>query len=152
MGKALLNYTTSVEVERTVGEIARILVGHGASSISTDYLAGRPVSVSFVLVGPRGRDAYRLPTRVDRVRAVLERQRKAGLIAPRHCTAEQAARVAWRILRDWVEAQLAIVAAGMVDLDEVLLPYQLQEGRTFFEWYAERKLEQLEAEPGDPAR
>jgi hypothetical protein len=36
------------------------------------------------------------------------------------------------------------VAADMVDLDELMLPYQIQNGRTFFEWYREKR----EALPG----
>ncbi len=36
-----------------------------------------------------------------------------------------AARVAWRIIKDWVAAQLAIVESGMVEIAEVFLPYQL---------------------------
>jgi hypothetical protein len=46
----------------------------------------------------------------------------------------------------WIEAQLALVAADMVDLDELMLPYQIQNGRTFFEWYREKR----EALPGPP--
>ena len=50
-------------------------------------------------------------------------------------------RVAWRILKDWVAAQLAIVETEMVSLDEVMLPYlRSDDGRTLYELFTERQL------------
>jgi hypothetical protein len=42
--------------------------------------------------------------------------------------------VAWRIIKDWVEAQLAIVEAEQVELVEVFLPFAQnpQTGETIF--------------------
>jgi hypothetical protein len=143
MRKPLLNYTTTVEVERTIAEIGKILVRAGASSVSTSYESSRPVAVSFTMRSTLGEASYRLPARVDRVLGVLEAQRKLGEIAPRYATKEHAARVAWRISKDWVEAQLALAASGMVDVAETLLPYEVENGRTFFEVYRQRKMEAL---------
>ena len=39
------------------------------------------------------------------------------------CNEQQAQKVAWRIIKDWVEAQMAIVEAQMADVAEVFLPY-----------------------------
>jgi hypothetical protein len=43
--------------------------------------------------------------------------------------------VAWRIIKDWTEAQLALVQAGVAELAEVFLPYAThpQTGQTFYE-------------------
>lgn len=38
---------------------------------------------------------------------------------------EQARRVAWRILKDWIEAQIALLESGMVEMEEIFLPYML---------------------------
>jgi hypothetical protein len=139
MAKPLLNYTTQVPVDRTVAEITRILVGQGASAVQTEYAACLATAVAFTLGSPRGADTYRIPARADRVLVLLERQKEAGMIAPRFATKDQAARVAWRIVKDWLEAQFAIVAANMADYDEVLLPYQLRNGRTFYDWYVDAR-------------
>ena len=49
-------------------------------------------------------------------------------------TEEQARRVAWRITKDWVEAQMAIVEAQLASLPEVFLPYAVTNtGQTLFE-------------------
>ena len=51
-----------------------------------------------------------------------------------HITPEQALRVSWRILKDWVQAQMAIVDTKMVRLEQVLLPYAIMpDGRMLYE-------------------
>ena len=53
----------------------------------------------------------------------------------------QAERVAWRILRDWVMAQMAILETEMVAMDEIMLPYMLDDqGRTAYELYQSRQM------------
>lgn len=47
---AILNYTTSVESEKTISEIQKCLVKHGATKIVTDYHEGLPSGVTFCLV------------------------------------------------------------------------------------------------------
>lgn len=41
------------------------------------------------------------------------------------CTPAQAARVAWRIAKDWLEAQSALIDAQLATLDEVMMPYMV---------------------------
>ena len=39
--------------------------------------------------------------------------------------------ITWRILKDWVEAQMALLETGMVTMDESFLPYMVSGGQTF---------------------
>ena len=131
----LLNYTTKVDVYATLGSIQAQLVKHGAKKIMQDYDDnGHITSLSFMVdtpVGPRG---VRLPANVDAVHAVLARQKVK-------CDREQAERVAWRIVKDWVEAQMAILESEMVQMDEIFLPYMLNNtGQTVFEAYRNNQL------------
>jgi hypothetical protein len=120
----LLNYTTTVSVDRTIGEIHGMLVRAGARSIMTDYDdQRRPLTIAFLVVTPIGERAFRLPANVDAVFKVLTLQSQKGQVPRRFVTREQATRVGWRIVKDWVEAQLAIIESGMVTLDQVMLPY-----------------------------
>src|SRR5215218_1457006 len=116
----ILNYTTSVTAGRTAAEVAAMLGGAGASTVATTYQDGRPAGVSFVLDTAGGRFGYTLPVKVDGVGKALRRN-----APPRYRTPQQAERVAWRIAKDWLEAQLALVEAGMAELPEVMLPYQV---------------------------
>lgn len=121
----ILNYTTSIDPHRTVGEIQKMLAAAGARGVGIEYdQGGDPIAVAFQLnvSGPLG---YRLPCRTDKVLIVLQRQHKAGKIERRYTTKEHAQRVAWRIVKDWLEAQLAIIQSEMVEVTEVFMPYQL---------------------------
>ena len=57
------------------------------------------------------------------------------------CGRDQAERVAWRILKDWVAAQMAILESEMVQMDEVFLPYMVNDsGQTLFQCYKNKQL------------
>lgn len=48
---AILNYTTVISSDKTISEIQRCLVKHGASKITTDYdTQGLPTAVTFCLM------------------------------------------------------------------------------------------------------
>lgn len=131
----ILNYTTKVDVYTTLGAIQGNLVKHGAKKIMQDYDdEGRISSLSFLINTPAGMRGVRLPANVDKVHKVLMRQKVK-------CDREQAERVAWRIVKDWVEAQMAILESEMVQIDEIFLPYMVNDnGQTLFQAYRENQL------------
>ena len=141
----LLNYTTKVNVYTTIGEIQAQLVKHGAKKIMQDYDDDSCInSLSFLINTPNGPRGIRLPANVDAVHKVLIRQKVK-------CDREQAERVAWRIVKDWVEAQMAILESEMVQIDEIFLPYMVNNnGQTLFEAYRSNQL-MLEEENGKRA-
>jgi len=52
----------------------------------------------------------------------------------RKCTREQAVRVSWRIVKDCVQAQLAICEAQVANIVEVFLPYAIMpNGNTVYQ-------------------
>lgn len=117
----ILNYTTTISAAKTATEVGAILVKAKVASTSTHYDAnGDPEGVSFTLNTPHGPREFRLPVNVDGVYAVMKADKS---LSGRHREREQSVRVAWRIAKDWVEAQVALVQAGMVTIDEVMLPY-----------------------------
>ena len=131
----LLNYTTKVDVYSTIGAIQGQLVKHGAKKIMQDYDDdGHITALAFMIDTPSGPRGIRLPANVDAVYSVLIRQKVK-------CDWEQAERVAWRIVKDWVEAQMAILESEMVQLDEIFLPYMTNhEGKTLYQAYQENQL------------
>ena len=131
----LLNYTTKVDVYTTLGAIQGQLVKHGARKIMQDYDDhGRIAALTFLIDTPAGMRGIRLPANVDKVHSVLHRQKIK-------CDREQAERVAWRIVKDWVEAQLAILESEMVQMDEIFLPYMVNNnGQTLFQAYRSNQL------------
>lgn len=131
----LLNYTTKVNVYTTLGEIQSQLVKHGAKKIMQDYDDNGHISaLTFQIDTPAGLRAIRLPANVDAVRKVLAKQKVK-------CDREQAERVAWRIVKDWVEAQMAILESEMVQIDEIFLPYMINNsGQTLFQAYRNNQI------------
>lgn len=126
------NFTTKISTEKTLMEIQKALVSHKAKAVLTEYDdEGIVTHVSFKIKTQHGELPFRLPANIDGVLKCLKRTRG---VPTRLKTREQASRVAWRILKDWIEAQLAIVEAEMVDMAEVFLPYaQGPDGRTIYE-------------------
>lgn len=131
----LLNYTTKVDIFTTLGQIQGMLVKHGAKKILQEYdEEGHITAVSFQINTPQGLQAVRLPASVDAVHRVLTKQKVK-------CDREQAERVAWRIVKDWVEAQMAILESEMVTMDEIFLPYMLDnKGNTVYSLFANNTL------------
>ena len=120
----IANATTTVDVTKTVGEVMGILGKLGASSITTRYDAGQPCGIGFELsVAGTGRH-FELPVQIAGVRKALDRE-----ASPKYRTDAQAARVAWRIAKDWLRMQAALIEARMVALDEVMLPWLLVPGQ-----------------------
>lgn len=137
---ALLNYTTQIEAVKTVGEIQGILAGHGAKSIKTDYSNdGQVEALSFLVLTPHGEVGIRLPIEPDAVLKVLTEQNRLGRVPRRYINRAQAVRVAWRIVKDWVAAQMAILETEMVKMEQIFLPYVItQGGQTLYEVMIER--------------
>lgn len=127
---AILNYTTKIDSSKTLAEIQKILASAGASAISIDYDKGRPIGLAFSLAVQGKPMAFRLPARYGAVLKVMKRDK----VEPRYCTEEHALRVAWRIIKDWVAAQMALIDAELADMAEVFMPYVItRTGSTMYE-------------------
>lgn len=146
---ATLNYSTTISAGKTVAEIQAMLGAHGANAVAVQYRDRQPVGVSFTLAGPHGDRAFTLPVNTAGMFKTLMDQWQAGEIRRGYATQEQAERVAWRVVKDWLAAQLALVAAQMATLDQVMLPYLHVDGqKTLYEAYREREQLALEVSSG----
>lgn len=128
----LLNYTTTVPVERTVERIQRYLAQHGARAILIEYVAkGEVEAVSFKVKVDAHEIAYRLPVNWPGVYQALRRSPK---VPARYCTEAQAKRVGWRNVQDWLQSQIALIESGQVRLEQIMLPFAITpEGSTVYE-------------------
>ena len=116
-----LNYTTKVSVTQTSGEMQAMLGKAGASAVAVMYEDGKPTGMSFSLPTPGGQRSFNLPVDIGAVQKLLTQQKRSS---PRvDDRPAQAQRVAWRVVKDWLAAQLALIEAQMATLDEVMLPY-----------------------------
>lgn len=129
MTASVVNYTTAAPVMQTLAEMQERLATSGASHIGVSYEDGSPIALTFMLRGPHGPRHFTVPVDVDAMQRLLRSHEDAGRFrsqrkAKGHFTSrEHASRVAWRVMKDWLAATLAIVEADMLRLDEVMLPY-----------------------------
>ena len=127
----LLNYTTKISAEKTASEIVGILVQKGARNILMDYdEKGKVTSVKWRVKTEHGPLEFGLPVKVEAVMQIMTRDKV--LLSDSVKRREQSERVAWRILKDWVEAQMALIESGMVRMEEVFLPYMLSGDQTLY--------------------
>lgn len=121
----LKNYTSQVPAKRSIDYIETQLVKHGARSVLKIYNDNQRVSgICFTLPVNGNEFPYKLPARIEACEVVLKSN-----LGPRtrpetrKKIPEQAERTAWKILSDWVEAQMAMVELGQVEITEIMLPY-----------------------------
>ena len=136
----LLDYTTSVPVSRTVAQVQAKLIEHGARAVMMEYDAqGRITALAFKVKMPDGELPIRLPIDAAATLKVLQRQHYNGEIPARYASEEHAYRVAWRIIKDWVEAQMSLLETEMVKMEEIFLPYVItKSGQTLYQIMAEK--------------
>lgn len=143
----ILNYTTDVSCKKTAGELQGMLAAKGAQRVSVDYDAdGNPAAVEFMITIHEAPVHFRLPCNVDGVQRALLRAR----LHHRKQSREHARNVAWRIVKNWCEAQLAIVESNQAEMAEVFLPYAIDSnGESMYALFKESKQKQLKAANGD---
>lgn len=134
------NYTTTITPETTIGQISKMLAKFGAQRIITDYEKGEVSSLQFMLnIGTR-MVFYQLPCNAEGVLKTLVRDKAPG----KYCNINQARRVAWRVIRDWIEAQIALVDAGQAVMAEAFLPYAVTaDGKTLYQQIETGKIKLL---------
>lgn len=140
----LLNYTTKINADKTASEIARCLSMHGATAILTEYNKeeGYIEGISFQIDLNGKKLGFKLPVDWKPVYEIMSKGKKFmwGVKGERQKNdlKLQAVRTAWRIVKDWVEAQMALVETQMVQVGEVFLPYSvMKDGRTLSQTISE---------------
>lgn len=119
---SIMNYTTSIDVEKTIAEIQKRMGQQGIRGFMTDYHEdGSVKGIGFRLDVPGlGMMSFYIEPEICGVFNVLEKDRNV----PRSkTTLAQAARVAWRIEKDAIFATLAKVEAQTASLLTAFLPY-----------------------------
>jgi hypothetical protein len=129
----LLKYTTEIDADKTAMEISKMLSKAGATAILTEYNKEEEYvsAIAFRILLNNQPLEFRLPCDWKPVLTLLERDPK---VPRRLINQPQAVRVAWRIVRNWVEAQLAIIETRMVKTEQVFLPYAImRDNKTLYE-------------------
>lgn len=119
--------TTTVSVERSQAEVIATLGRYGASGFGFRRV-GETVEVTFHLPAAEGPDRtvtvpVDIPTVHQKLQAMTARRVQRGSHVRRLVAREQAERVAWRVLLDWIEAALLAVALGVQTIEEAFFAH-----------------------------
>lgn len=138
----LLNYTTSIISGKTISEIMGILANAGARQIMVDYSSDIPPlaeALTFIMYINETPVPFRLVCHWREIQHILEHEKR--VTTKKYRTAEHALNVGWRIIKVWVEAQMALIEAGQAELPQLFLPHAVgHDGRTLYEHVLEGKI------------
>jgi len=132
---AIKNYTTKIPANRSIQEIQYSLVNHGSICFALGYEqgTGRIQSLQFILKIEENQIPFHLPVDWRAFQRILKQDRIKRWDDEDYCYW-----VAWRNLRDWVLAQMALYETQMVTLPQIFLPYAADsKGKTAFQYFAE---------------
>ena len=132
------NYTTKVPAHRSIQEIHDSLVVHGASGVLFEYDDQGRIERLLFKLKVKGNDiGFSLPCEWRKFQTVLKQQ---GV--RRWDEEDYVYRVAWRDIRDWVMAQLALYETQIVEMPQVFLPFatDVKSGKTIYEQVTSGKL------------
>ena len=129
--RTLFMQTTKIEAGKTIAEITALLVAHGAQGVIIEYEQQEVLAMSFRVIIRGVPLSFRMPCRWQPVEILFK---KRGVHQrDQEERARQAKRTAWRQVLRWAQAQPAMVEVGMVEIEEVFLPYlQDNRGKTLY--------------------
>jgi hypothetical protein len=124
--------TTATSVEQSQAQIIAMLRRYGASGFGF-RTEGATVLVTFYMPRHGGGTPHEvaIPIDVGRVHAKLDTPavRAAQRAKKKAINAEQAERVAWRVLYLWIDAALAAVSIGAQTIEDAFLAHMVVESR-----------------------
>lgn len=128
-----LNYTTKKTVSQTINDILQLLSKVGCTKIEIDYKEGEPTGIIFAVPVLNNFLRVQMPCKFE---GTLNRLRRSNQKA----TLQDAKKIAWRTLYNWIEVNLELVFNEQAELIEVFLPYVLNEqNQTVFNHFLQDK-------------
>ena len=147
----LKNYTTKINASQTISEIEKILAINGAKGIMKEYDTegtGIVKLIYFMIETKQGEITYKLPCDYRKIRQTLidlKKQRKINITKPKAQSLENANNIGWRIIKDWLEAQLSLIRIEMTEFEQIFLPYayDVRTNKTLYEKLKETNYQML---------
>jgi hypothetical protein len=132
------NYTSGIAAETSIARIEQKLAAIGASGIMKLYGPDKRVS-ALVFQMPHGtrNHAIKVPANVEACYQAMWKDYCLRVSRPREDTRqtlrEQASRTAWKLVQDWIDIQVSMIAMQQAEPLEVFLPYVWDGRQTYFE-------------------
>lgn len=136
-----LNYTTTVSESKSLESIRVALVGVGAESVSIEHDAvGKAVALRFSIKFENKLLIFAIDCKATLIAHFLQNSK----VPQKFKTDAQAQRVAWRLVKTWVDVQTSLVKLNWYKLEEIFLPMvEITKGITFFRVLEKEGLKRL---------
>jgi len=121
--RGIKNYTTQISVEKTIGEIEGLLSRYGAKKILKEYDDNQNIQyLTFMIKFNNGYIPIRLPSNPEKIIVILNEKADTGKIPKKYKNnKEQAYRIMWRVILDWIDAQITMIEIGQKNLLQIFL-------------------------------
>lgn len=128
------NYTSTVQAETSVSRIEKNLVKSGANNILKTYENGILKGIQFTKELNGNTIAFKIEAKTEKIFHLLMAEFSRPTDVTRRNSNAQAERTAWKLISDWVEIQLSLIALEQVDFMQIFLPYVFDHssGQTFY--------------------
>lgn len=119
-------FATKTTVDKSQADIIAVLRRYGASGFGFRRM-GDVVEVTFHMLNEaRAERTVVIPLSVETVYRKLVAMRESRVkVSARRVTREQAERVAWRVLLDWIDAALLAVSVGAQTIEEAFFAHSV---------------------------
>lgn len=140
------NYTTDIPSIRSISEIQGLLARAGASRVMFEYDDSGDVKALVFMLKVGGREMpFKLPAKPEAVYKIVfgDARNPFTQNQQRHDKWEkdrknQSVDIAWRIVKDWIEAQFALIELEQAEAAEIFMPYlMVSTTKTLFEFHKE---------------
>ena len=144
MSAKIKNYTSSVPASRTISLIELELVKIGVTHIEKSYDMGEANGIIFSITMGK-KFSFKLPAKIleayDIIKLIPEYKNKKV-----EWLEAQARRTAWKIILNWVEAQVAMIQLNQAEAMQIFMPYiyDSKSGQTFYEKIRDNNFKLLE--------
>jgi len=143
---SIKNYTSSIPARTSIEHIENALATHGATQILKKYSPDGKVSALCFMMQVDGRNMpFRVPALVSECETILRSYMKRPRRGTLNVLAEQSERTTWKIVSDWLDAEMAMFELGQREAMEIFLPclYDPVSDKTYFQIVKERRYKGL---------
>lgn len=131
------NYTSTVDVTRSMARIEEMLVEIGATNINKNYENKVCKGITFLYYDLQVNQtlAFQLKAQVEEVFGILWKEVKRPQPNTKEQLKAQANRTAWKVLSDWTEIQCTMILLGQAKPLQMFLPfvYDVKSEETLFD-------------------
>jgi hypothetical protein len=120
------NYTTTISAHKSIQEIESILMKFGAREIMKQVENNQYSTLLFTIIIDNKKVPFKLPIYIQSVQEFITKEYNNNHSRTQKKIAdfqEQAYNIAWRVMKDWIHAQLSIIETGMCKPEQILMPY-----------------------------